>query len=719
VFLTFRTSIVLLTPCFPWLYPQLVAQTLTSRPVDRVLPQRNPMSVFPKVQLLGPIEDGANASLAGNVHPEVRKELDAGPVEEARWLSRMTLCLKRDPSQQAALDAFSKAVQDPQSPLYHHWLTPQEFGAHFGISQNDLERITEWLKRHGFTVEDVPAGRWTIVFSGTVGSVQSTFGTAIRYYKTADRLHFANAEAPRIPAALDGMVLGISGLNDFDAAPRPQSNRGGPQGQLGNSARFLNPSDFAAIYNLNPLYDSGIQGNGVSIAVVEPCSMDVSLAQTFWQMEGLSQGSNWYWNYGSPSTCGSDDVGEVFLDYEWAGAIAPQAQIWLVSSGGSGLLDSLFDAVNGVVNNNFAPVVTLSYTVCGSQTYYDSWINLWQQAHASGITGIVAAGDTGPTTCETKMINGLCHSEYVTCVGGTQFQADTTNPDAYWSSSGQSLSYIPEAAWNETSGSNPWGASGGGYSSFHSRPDWQIGNNTGYRGIPDLAFTAASHDAYRICIPTDNPPCDPDYFRSIAGTSAAAPAFAGAVALLIQKNSLQGSVNPALYSLATRQDLGLIFHDVTQGNNSVPGQQGYSAGPGWDPVTGLGSADLTALFTNWPGSQGSSLSIADQRVTSTAPPASGCSIPPSVSSFLTTDSTVYLYFQATVTANDSLSIAWLGPGNTLMNSGGWGSVSGTYCFIGAALDVSNTPSQLLGNWQALVYDNGNLVIAVPFTVNSH
>ncbi len=773
--------------------------------------------------------------LQGNVDPRARKQADAGPVEPERVLSRMILSLNRDADQQAALDSFSAALADPASPLYHQWLTPQEFGAHFGISQNDIDRITEWLTRVGFTVDEVPASHWTIIFSGTVAQVQSAFRTTLRYYRAGNETRFANADDPQIPAELNGIVVSIAGLNDFRPSRKQYAIRDGG----GAGSYYLNPSDFATIYNINPLYASGITGSGVDIAVIEDCTTDVSdEVFAFWGLEGIKQGGWWYRSYGTPAACTTDDYYEVYLDYEWAGAIAPQAKIWLVSSGG----DSLLGAVTGIVNSNPMPVITISYSVCGSQSIYNTWISLWQQAHTEGITGVVSSGDTGAAGCEFDRtetvaqnglnVNGLCHSEYVTCVGGTEFYGDQVNSSAYWSATGKPLGYIPEVAWNDTRQTTLWGASGGGYSTFRAKGSWQTGNPSPYRGIPDIAFTASgAHDAYRICMRGDT--CTPNFVRTIGGTSAAAPSFAGVVALLVQKaGQPQGSLNPALYALAAHDTQGLIFHDITQGDNSVAGQSGYSAGPGWDPVTGLGSVDVAALVnaltggvpsapiilqlstlslnfgnqtmgttsasrtvtltntggsaanitrialnganyadfpstTNCPGNPNpgtlsagascvftvtfrpsaggartASLVITDnaanspqtvtltgtgvaqtplvpyfnQRVTTQVPPATGCIVPPAANSFVTTNSKVYLYFEATVTPSDILSNDWLAPDGTVIDDGPWPAESGNYCFPGAYLSVSNLPANQLGTWQARVWDNGQLLFTIPFTV---
>jgi uncharacterized protein (TIGR03437 family) len=199
----------------------------------------------------------------------------------------------------------------------------------------------------------------------------------------------------------------------------------------------------------------------------------------------------------------------------------------------------------------------------------------------------------------------------VTGVGGTQF---VEGGGAYWAAansanSGSALSYIPEKAWNE-SDTTGLGATGGGVSRFYPRPAWQAGPgmpNDNFRHVPDVALSAADHDAYFINFLGS--------FGGVAGTSASAPSFAGIVALLNQyvvakgqqaKPGL-GNINPQLYRLA--QSAPSIFHDTVAGDNlvscaqgspdCVAGTLGYSAAPGYDMATGLGSVDANALVTQW------------------------------------------------------------------------------------------------------------------------
>ena len=595
-----------------------------------------PLVTTPKDRVATNIDNRITTALPGHIVRGAQPNNELGPVPGDMPMARMILSLTRDADQQAALDTLSAALQDPHSPLFHQWLTAETFGAHFGLSQNDLNRITNWLQDMGFTVDDIPAGRWTITFSGTAAQVANAFHTPISYYRIDGEVRYANSADPQIPRALAGIVRGIAGLHNIP--PTPAYGLAVPDGG-GTNGHFLNPSDFAAIYNLNPLYNSGVKGTGVKIAVIEPCSTDLSLADTFWKLEGVAQSSNQSETYGTPAVCAQSALNEVYLDYEWSGAVAPQAQIWLVSSNSS---NAILGAIQGVVTNNFAPIVTVSYSEGACESAFDqTWANLWQQAATEGITALVSSGDTGAAGCDTRSaatathglsINPICASAYAVCVGGTQFN-DVANPAQYWSAAGNALGYIPEVAWNEATGTSTiFGSSGGGYSTFQAKPSWQTGNTTTQRGVPDVALTAANHDFYRTCDGSEPCTSTASLVSGAFGTSASAPSFAGIMALLVQATGQpQGSPNQTLYSLAGQPSLE-IFHDIVSGNNSVNGLQGFSASPGWDPVTGLGSVNAAALIGSWPGATTGIPVLASLELTKTAPPATGCTVPPASSS---------------------------------------------------------------------------------------
>jgi pseudomonalisin len=570
-----------------------------------VQPAINPPEIAPKDVITGAIENQAIEPLPSSVHPKARREYDAGPVPQNLSIPRMTLVLRRSPAQQAALDSLVAAQQDPQSPQYHKWLTPEEFGSHFGLSQNDLNKLTEWLRQNGFVLNEIPKGRWTIIFSGTAAQIQTAFHTEIHYYNVNGIRHRANSTPLQIPKALSPAIQGVLGIHDFQPVPVARK-ASGPDINGGNGSHYLAPSDYATIYDISPLYSNGVDGSGQTIAIVGRCTIDTSVVQTFRSLMGLSSNDTSVVpvpNAQAPAPCTGDALLEPYLDVEWSGAVAKNAKIVLVVAA------DIRDAATYIVEQNVAPVMSASFSSCeadnqGSGNQF--WSNLWEQASSAGITSLVSSGDSGAAGCDNPdstvavngpSVNAICSTPYDICVGGTELN-DFSNPSQYWSAQGNALGYIPEEAWNESGsngGSDLW-ATGGGYSTVYpiTSAPWQTGNSTAWRGVPDVALPAAAHDGYFVCLDSG---CNLSSFNYASGTSAATPSFAGLMALVVQNTaSRQGAANSLLYALASRSG---VFHDIVQGNNSVPGQTGYSAGIGWDPVTGLGSVDANSLVTNW------------------------------------------------------------------------------------------------------------------------
>jgi len=223
----------------------------------------------------------------------------------------------------------------------------------------------------------------------------------------------------------------------------------------------------------------------------------------------------------------------------------------------------------------------------------------------------VASGDAGAAGCNQGSdasgsgagVNGLCSSPYATCVGGTEFE-EGANSGQYWSASnnpsqGSALSYIPEKVWNESGSEGGYGlwASGGGISQVYAQPVWQqqasgAGAANGMRAVPDVSMSAAGHDGYVLY---EN---GSDWI--VSGTSAATPALAGVLALVVERQGGvgQGNANPWLYALASAE--ANPFHATPAGTNSVPGTPGFTAsGATYNLATGLGSVDGALLVSGW------------------------------------------------------------------------------------------------------------------------
>ncbi|TSA49557.1 MAG: hypothetical protein D4R48_03165, partial [Nitrosomonadales bacterium] len=380
------------------------------------------------------------------------------------------------------------------------------------------------------------------------------------------------------------------------------------------------------IYNLKPLYSNGVDGSGRSIAILGRSNVVLSDIQKFRTTMNLPANTPQIIINGTDPGLVSGDQGESDLDLEWSGAVAPAAAIKFVISASTGSTDGIALSAQYAVSNNVAEVISLSYGQCESSmgtTALNYFGNLWQQAAALGITVIVSSGDSGAADCDSasvtrathgRAVNGLCTSPYSTCVGGTQF-ADTTNPSLYWSSSNNlidlssALSYIPEVVWNQSvanGGTGLW-ASGGGASTYYAKPSWQTTPgvpNDGKRDVPDVSLAAATHDGYLV-YSSDNT-TQTQTLYAFGGTSAAAPSFAGIMALVNQKTGYrQGNANVTLYGLASRQTstgAPAYFHQITSGNNSVTGVTGFSAStssPSYNQATGLGSVDGNVLVNHW------------------------------------------------------------------------------------------------------------------------
>ncbi len=586
----------------------LLSCSLTSWPQTT---QSSLLSIRPTNRIVTPVNEQQRVPLSGQTHPSARPEYSTGKVAAGQRLEHMVLVLRADPAQEAALEELIRAQQDPDSAYYHQWLTPEAYGKHFGISAHDLDQVLLWLQSHGMQVEDVPASRRAIVFSATAGQVESTLHTSIRKYSVSGAIHYANANDPEIPLALTPVVRGVVSMHDFRSAPMHIT---APAFTLSNGAHMLMPQDWNTIYDVAPLYRQGLDGTGQSIAVLGRVDVALSDVRTFRNNAGLPPNDpQMILNGPDPGFPWCDDEVESALDVEWAGAIARNATVKFVTSK-STATDGINLSAQYAVNHNVAPIISLSYGLCEAADGPAGnafWNGLWAQAAAQGISVFVSSGDGGAAGCDSpsqrtatqgKGVNALCSSPYTTCVGGTQFN-DSYNPSQYWSitngpGDSSALGYIPESAWNESSWSGGLWSSGGGASIVYSKPAWQSapGVPSGpMRYVPDVAMHGSIQDAYVIQVQRK--------ILYVSGTSAATPSLASVMALLVENAAAaQGNANPALYKLATQQlsaNGAPIFHDITTGNNSVPGVTGFNAGPGYDAVTGLGSVDAALLVNHW------------------------------------------------------------------------------------------------------------------------
>jgi hypothetical protein len=594
-------------------------------------------------RILSSIKNEERTTVTGSTSPLVQASVDDGRMTGGQNLGRMLLMLSPSAEQEQQAADLIAALHDSSSPSYHKWLTPAQFGAQFGVAGEDATTVQQWLQTQGLTVHEISQSRRFIVFSGTVGQVEQAFATEMHNYSYKNIKFIANATDMQVPTALAQVVKGVVRLHSDPRTPnlkigekiKVDKKTGKIEGQYGQ--HFMGPADFATIYNVKPLYAASIDGTGESIAIVSRSS----LADPYYGIDGIQDIRDFrnvmglppndpqmIINGDDPQVQSYDDTIEALLDVTWAGAVAPGAHIIAVASQ-SNFADGVDISAAYIVDHNLAPIMSTSFGTCeqtmGSvQTaFYNA---LWQQAAAQGITSFVSAGDNGGAGCDSQSsglfasgglaVNGLASTPYNVAVGGTQFD-DVANSDAYWSVTGDpstlqsAISYIPEIVWNESSNdpfSTSLWAGSGGVSTIYAKPNWQTATgvpNDGKRDLPDISLAAAGHTGYALCF--EGSCSDPEFIGifPVGGTSASSPSAAGIMALVLQQQGgkPQGLANYVFYKLAGKSG---VYHDIIKGDNKVPDTNGqftvgYSAAPGYDLATGIGSFDANALVTNWAG----------------------------------------------------------------------------------------------------------------------
>jgi subtilase family serine protease len=310
-------------------------------------------------------------------------------------LDYVTMVLKPTAAQQSDLETLLIRQQDRSSADYHKWLTPEQFGDRFGLAVSDITEIRSWIEAQGFHVEDTARGRNWIAFSGTVAQIQRAFDTEIHRFLVDGKAHYANATDPSVPAALADVVGYFRGLDDFQ--PEPQAGIRNetpfdPAYTSSTGAHSMAPDDFAAIYNLTPLYQNGIYGDQQKIAVLGCTDVDLAGYQTFRSLYRLPATAPVMHLVGTdPGLPSSEDLGEAMLDLELAGAVARNATIVYVYAA------SIYTAAQEAVDKNLAPVISLSYASCEARVP-DTLRYVAQQANAQGITEIAALQGATCTT---------------------------------------------------------------------------------------------------------------------------------------------------------------------------------------------------------------------------------------------------------------------------------------------------------------------------------
>ena len=510
------------------------------------------------------------APVANSTHPTplpaaIRQAVPLGPAGATTEVYLNLGLRGRDPERLAALLAAGQTV------------SPADYESEFGPDPVRVQAAVALLRARGFHVTWQP-GSGLIAVDGPAPAAASLLHVAINNYRLANGTTFyASLDQPLIPAQLVAIVNSVTGLDNYTKAFSHAVRPGG-----------LTPTDTLAFYNLAPLRNQGLDGSGQTVVLPEidnlPNLNDLTKFATkfglppFGPILTIKRDPSW----GSPEA----PAGETVMDLEIIHEIAPAAKLVIYLAGPQiALADRAF---NQMVTDHLGAIISDSIGQCeaGVPSGHRNLVaSIEDRAVAQGMSHFVASGDLGAYGCgdgKTLSVDFPSALPNITAVGGTTaFQAiDGT--------------YFKEMAW---SGPVEAAGTGGGVSRYYAIPSYQSNvaqaAGHGMRQVPDVAGDADPATGFSFIFQGRS--------GQGGGTSAAAPLWAGTLALInqdLKKKGLReaGFANPALYWMGQNASKlpARPFHDVASGNNLA-----NDAGPGWDFATGLGSMDAAALDQAW------------------------------------------------------------------------------------------------------------------------
>ncbi|HEY4904908.1 MAG TPA: S53 family peptidase [Candidatus Sulfotelmatobacter sp.] len=484
---------------------------------------------------------------------------------------------------QAGLDSFLQEVYDPSSASYRHFVTPQEFTARFGPSQEDYDAVIDFAKANGFTVVGGSRDAMDVQLKGSVSAVEAAFHVTMGLYQhpTENRTFYGPDREPSVD--LPFQLWHISGLDNY-STPHPALLRrdATPQTVKSNTVKGSCPSSSYCGSDMRAAYYGGttLTGAGQTLGLLEYVGYDIADLQTYFKNAGQTNNVpvNGISTDGTSLSClakqGCDDT-EQTLDMTQAISMAPglKALNVYVGSTDTAMLSSM---------STHSPVdaqLSSSWTWQPADPQTDD--PYFQKFAAQGQNYFQAAGDSGKYTTNSQFVFPA-DDDYVTTVGGTDLQ--TVSAGGAWSS---------ETAWAD---------GGGGYYTKDAIPipSWQQTTgvittankgSTTLRNAPDVS--AESNFDFYVC--ADQTTCTANNY---GGTSFAAPMWAGFMALINQQalangNPTLGFINPAVYTIGLSSGYKTAFHDITSGSNGFTAVAGYDLATGWGSPNGVGL--ITAL----------------------------------------------------------------------------------------------------------------------------
>jgi subtilase family serine protease len=594
----------------------------------------------------------STVALAGNHSASIPSSWS--PAPDSQQINLEAVLALRNTNRLAQLE---RDLQNRRSPSYHQWLTTDQFVANFGPTLDQMAAVVSWLASGGFSVTSTNLRTRRVEFRGSVETIHQALGTAM----VSDGVNYANVSDPIVPEALAPSIQAILGLTRLPPLSPSESSRAIERevsqaftdvvsdeviGELGPN---FAPADFYTFYNETPVLNGGNHGTGKPdcVAIPEMGNLVNNALVKFNKQFNLPPVSlKRITVTGMKPGLPSDN--EPALDVEWVHALSPNTPIRIYF--GTGSTTPYLAAITGAVDDNACGAITSSVEdTCPDMATLNTYNSVVEQAVVQGQTVFKSAGDYGdnwycgnviPTaapiydqsecqisgaslpssaTGSQPSVDEEAASPFLTSVGGTQFTPLYVN--------GSDLSLVGdglETAWNANGDKGDHcpvkDSTGGGKSVVFSKPAWQTGIGVpedGARDIPDVAIGANGQNAPGFFVYSRTNQESSVNVVATGGTSIATPMWAGISRLIAEAEGVTrlGNINPRLYELGNLQSLSTGLHDVTDGNNTDGKIPGYSAGVGYDQVTGWGSPNIAMLVNAFPGASVPSQVISSDTIT--------------------------------------------------------------------------------------------------------
>lgn len=616
--------------------------------------------------------DTPSVALAGSVPSWAKASAAHGSVSAATKVKLTVVLNLRDPQGAAAL---ATAVSDPSNAAYGHYLSADAFRARFAPTSSQVSSVTRWLSHAGLSVSEVPDNHRWVVVTGTVAQAERAFGTKLGAFSVAGKVERAPQSAVKVPASMAGLVAGVDGLSSvlrlnkpssvtpskLGGAPAPDAFVNGRPcsayfgqkiattlpGAYGSKVPYATcgyvPSQLQGAYGVTPLLAKGVNGTGVTVAIVDAYAAPTirSDANTYATTHGgqaFAPGQftqvtpkayrYGYWDKINGDLCGENGwYGEETLDVEAVHAMAPGANI--VYSGARSCDDpDLLASINDIVDHHRAQIITNSWGGVGEPdpatqgALLNAYKQTFLQAAAQGIGIFFSSGDNGDEVDNSgsRVVDYPSSDPWVTGVGGTSIGIGKNNNYQFETGWGTSKSVLTDGKWDPKPPGNHLYGAGGGTSQLFAQPWYQKGvvptsiskyfGSQKARAVPDIAAIADPSTGMLIGESQTFPDGSVKYSEyRIGGTSLASPIMAGIMALADQAaGHSHGFANPAIYRLAGTAALhdivasakrAVVRSDNANGVNAADGlifslrtldqTQSIFTRKGYDDVTGVGT----------------------------------------------------------------------------------------------------------------------------------